>query len=586
MTSEDIRKSFLNFFEKNGHTIVPSSSLIPDDPSVLLTTAGMQQFKKYFTGELDAQVDFKSQNTTSSQKCFRTSDIDEVGDKTHLTFFEMLGNFSFGGYFKREAIKYAYEFITEKLGIEPARIRVTVFAGDSATADGGVGVPYDKESYDIWHKEIGLSADKISKHNRQENFWGPTGNEGPCGPTTEIYVDNVEIWNIVFNEYYCKPDKSLEKLKMPGVDTGMGLERLVVMMQGVDNVFETDIFHPIMSKIFELRPGLDARVARILSDHLRSSIFLIGDGVRPSNKEAGYILRRLLRRVLAYQVTYDIHADLFPSVAKIVADKFGTFYPEVKKIDEILEVLEMERQKFQTAITTGLSKLKKYENVTGQDAFYLYETFGLPFEIVKELAPAEAVKNLSRQDFDEEFKKHQELSRAGAEKKFGGHGLILDTGELKAHDEEELGKVLRLHTATHLLQAALRKVLGDEVKQRGSDITAERTRFDYSFTRKPTPEELKQVEDIINEVVGKDLPVGFIEMSKEEAEKTGALYFFKERYPEKVKVYYVGHSLDEAFSKEFCGGPHVERTSIIGNFKIAKEESIGAGVRRIRGMVS
>lgn len=582
MTSEEIRKSFLAFFKEKGHAVVPSSSLLPDDPSVLLTTAGMQQFKKYFTQELDAKKDFGSLSATSVQKCFRTSDIEEVGDKTHLTFFEMLGNFSFGGYFKKEAIHWAYEYLTKILGINTERITVTVFAGDK-------DVPYDSESFEIWHKEIGLPVSKISKHDRKDNFWGPTGDEGPCGPTTEIYVDGVEVWNLVFNEYYCregqegKEGKKLEKLKVPGVDTGMGFERLVAMMQGVEDVFQTDIFEPIIRKINEIAPHLKDREVRVFADHLRASVFLIADGVRPSNKEAGYILRRLLRRVLAYQTLYDVHGDLLEIVWGTVKEKFGKFYPEIND-PRILEVMEAEKDKFEQAIATGVKEVKKHPSIGPKEAFYLYETFGLPFELIKELAP-EASKNLNRKEFDEEFKKHQEVSRAGAEKKFGGHGLLLDTGELKAKDEEELKKVTRLHTATHLMQAALRKVLGPEVQQRGSDITAERTRFDFAFPRKLTAEEIKKVEDLVNEVIQKDLPMQFKEMPKEEAEKTGALYFFKEKYPERVRVYYAGHSLKDAFSKEFCGGPHVTYTLTIGKFKIFKEEAVGAGVRRIRATV-
>jgi alanyl-tRNA synthetase len=576
MSSEEIRKSFLDFFKKNKHAVVSSSSLLPDDPSVLLTTAGMQQFKRYFTQELDAKKYFGGLNTASVQKCFRTSDIDEVGDKTHLTFFEMLGNFSFGGYFKKEAIHWAYEYLTNILNISPKRITVTIFAGDK-------DVPYDKESFDIWHKEIGLGELKISKRGRSDNFWGPTGDEGPCGPTTEIYVDGVEVWNLVFNEYYCRKGKPLEKLKVPGVDTGMGFERLVAMMQGVEDVFQTDIFEPLIKKINETAPHLKDREVRVFADHLRASIFLIADGVRPSNKEAGYILRRLLRRTLAYQTIYDVHGDLMAAAWGEIKEKFGKFYPEIED-PRILEVMEAERDKFQKAIANGVNELKSYKVIEAKDAFYLYETFGLPPELLKELAP-QARLNFSRSDFDKEFKKHQEVSRAGAEKKFGGHGLLLNTGELKAKDEEELKKVTRLHTATHLMQAALRKVLGPEVKQMGSDITAERTRFDFTFSRKLTSEEIKKVEDLVNKVIEEDLPVQFKEMPKEEAEKTGALYFFKEKYPEKVKVYYAGHSLKDAFSKEFCGGPHVSNTLVIGEFKILKEEAVGAGIRRIRASV-
>lgn len=590
MQSDEIRQQFLNFFKKNGHAVVPSSSLIPDDPSVLLTTAGMQQFKKYFTGELDAQKTFGAKSTASVQKCFRTSDIDEVGDESHLTFFEMLGNFSFaspsvasgegrGGYFsseggsasggKKEAIRYAYDFVVKEMKLKIDY--VTVFAGEA-------DVPADTESEKIW-KSLDASI-VVRKAGRADNFWGPTGNEGPCGPTTEIYVNGVEIWNIVFNQYYQHSDKRLEPLKTPGIDTGMGLERLAMVAQKKDNIFETDLFAPLM----EILPlEMEIKAKRVIADHLRAAVFLIADGVRPSNKEAGYILRRLLRRILAYQNIYDIHADIFVEGFETVKTIFQTWYPEVKE-PRILEVMEAEKDKFEAAIVAGVGELRQHTAIDAVGSMRLYTTFGLPFELQRELAP-EATKDLKREDFDEQFKQHQEISRAGAEKKFGGHGLLLDTGELKAKDETELKKVTRLHTATHMLQTALRKVLGPEVKQMGSDITAERTRFDFTFVRKLTPAEIKQVEEIINVAINQDLPVGFIEMPKPEAEKTGALFFFKQKYPERVKVYYIGHSIPEAFSKEFCGGPHVTHTLEIGKFRIAKEEAVGAGVRRIRGVV-
>ncbi len=569
MTSEEIRKKFLEFFKSKDHAIVPSSSLVPDDPSVLLTTAGMQQFKKYFTSELAAIQDFHTLNAASVQKCFRTSDIEEVGDERHDTFFEMLGNFSFGGYFKEGAIRYAYEFVTQEMDLKIDY--VTVFAGEK-------GVPEDKESEKIWRS---LDPDiTVKKFGRADNFWGPTGNEGPCGPTTEIYVNGIEIWNVVFNQYYQKSDGTLEPLKTPGIDTGMGLERLAMVVQKKDNIFETDLFAPLM----EILPlELEPKAKRILADHLRASVFLIADGVRPSNKEAGYILRRLLRRIIAYQTIYDIHKDLLVEGWEAVKNIFGARYPEVKD-PRVLEVMESERDKFELAIAKGLKEIKKHDIIDAKAAFTLFESFGLPFELIKELAP-EASKDLDRKEFDEYFRKHQELSRAGAEKKFGGHGLLLDTGELKAKDEEELKKVTRLHTATHLMQAALRKVLGPEVQQRGSDITAERTRFDFAFPRKLTPEEVKKVENLVNEVVQKDLPMQFVPMAKADAEKTGALYFFKQKYPDQVKVYYAGHSLDDAFSKEFCGGPHVTHTLEVGKFKILKEEAVSAGVRRIRATV-
>jgi len=570
---------------------MPSSSLIPDDPSVLLTTAGMQQFKRYFTGELSAVKDFGSQRTVSIQKCFRTSDIDEVGDEMHLTFFEMLGHFSFGDYFKQETITWTFELLTNIFGIAPERIRATVFGGDKS-------VPFDEESFQSWGKL--LPKERVGKGPRQDNFWGPAGAEGPCGACNEVYVDGVEIATLVFMEYYCHQDQIFTQLARKGVDVGWGFERLLAKLQGTDNVFEIDLLHPLISKIRELAPQLDERAVRILTDHLRGAIFLVGDGLLPSNKEAGYILRRLLRRILAYSVKYDIHADLFPEAVEIIKEKFGKIYPELNNSKMILEVLEEEKQKFQGAISRGIQEIEKLwqvdkkgikpirpiHEITGKDAFHLYETFGLPFELIKELAPPALTQNLKKEDFDREFEKHREISRAGAQKKFGGHGLILDTGELKAGDEEELKKVTRLHTATHLLHQALRDVLGEEVAQRGSDINTERTRFDFVFPRKLTPEEIEKVEDLVNRQIKQDLPVKFIEMSKEQALKTGALYFYKGKYPEKVKVYFIGDSIESAYNKEFCGGPHVSRTGEIGTFKILKEEASSAGIRRIRAAIN
>ncbi len=599
MNSEELRKSFLDFFKSKGHTIVLSSSLIPDDPSVLLTTAGMQQFKKYYTGELDAMSDFQSQRTASAQKSFRTSDIEEVGDKTHLTFFEMLGNFSFGpvgsdkpddlgtdGYFKRSSIHWAYEYITKVLNIGLDRIYVTVFEGNDE-------VPFDEESYKIWHEEIKMPKEKIVMGNRADNFWGPTGDSGPCGPTTEIYVDGVEVWNVVFNEYFQEKGGKLRKVENPGVDTGMGFERLLSVLQAKESVFETDVFRDLVSKIKELAPSLENKenIVRIFADHLRGSIFLIADGIRPSNKEAGYVLRRLIRRLLAYEVKYDIHSNFFPEAIKIIKNKFVEVYPELNNDKIILDVLEDERTKYQEAISLGAKEIERLnvlgEKITGAIAFNLYQTFSISPEITLELAKNVDKDNFQK-EFDQESKKHQEISRAGVEKKFGGHGLVLDTGELKAGSEEEMKKVIRLHTVTHLLHQALRDVLGDGVEQRGSDINPERARFDFLFNRKLTADELKKVEEIVNEKINQELPVRFKEMPKEDAEKTGARKFFKGNYPPTVKVYYIGSEDDilGAYSKEFCGGPHVENTSEIGKFKIIKEEASSAGVRRIRAAIS
>jgi alanyl-tRNA synthetase len=579
-----VRKKFFDFFKSKNHTVVPSSSLIPADPSVLLTTAGMQQFKPYYTGELNALSDFGSKNTASIQKCFRTSDIDEVGDETHLTFFEMLGNFSFGGYFKKEAINYAYEFLTKELNLNIDY--VTIFDPQKVDEnDWRKSVSFDEESFKIW-KEIGLSENKIHLEG-VDNFWGPTGNEGPCGPTTEIYIKNkngksVEIWNVVFNEYFCDKNKNLTKLQTAGVDTGMGMERLMMIVLGVSNIFETDLFYPI----FESLPqNLPQKIQRIIADHIRASVFLISDGVRPSNKETGYVLRRILRRIFVYEKIYNLEKNIFENLINKVFEIYKEIYHELKQNkDLIFEEFNKEKEKFLNSLNKGLKELEKINEIDAKSAFYLYETFGLPYEIIKELGDKKAL-NLNYKDFEKELEKHKDISRRGQQKKFGGHGLILNTGELKALDQKELQKVIRLHTATHLLHKALREVLGEKVKQAGSDITAERTRFDFTFDRKLTDEEIKKVEDLVNQKIKQALPVNFVEMKKEEAQKTGALSFFKQKYPDIVKVYYVGDSLENAWSKEFCGGPHVKNTSEIGEFKIKKEEGVGAGIRRIRAIV-
>lgn len=582
MTSQEIRTKFLEFFKERGHAVVPSSSLIPDDPSVLLTTAGMQQFKKYYTGEADAMKDFGSQTTASIQKSFRTSDIDEVGDESHLTFFEMLGNFSFGGSTKKDAILYAYEFITKILALPISY--VTVFEGSH-------GVAKDEESKRIWN-ELGITD--VREESIHDVFWGPTGTSGPCGPTTEIYCKSkegkdIEIWNLVFNEFFYPgsreelieqtPGKELQKLPQAGLDTGMGFERLVMISQNTQTLYETDLFAPLMAL---LPDSLDVRTRRILADHGRAVCFLISDGVQPSNKERGYILRRLMRRIIAHEYLAEGALNmqvLFETVVK----HYGEWYKELNK-DLIIAEWNKEKEKFLKSLSKGLKELGKLTSVDAGVAFKLYESYGLPYEIIKELG-GEKTDALQRREFEEEFKRHQEISRAGLEKKFGGHGLLMDTGELKAANQEELAIVTRLHTATHILHHALRAVLGETVHQAGSDITVERTRFDFTFGRKLTEDEISRIEEIANDIVKKDLPVSYKELRKEEAEKTGALFFFKQKYPDTVKVYYIGHSLEDAVSKEFCGGPHVTHTGEIGTIKIAKEEACSAGVRRIRATV-
>lgn len=598
MQSSEIRKRFLEFFKERGHVIVPSSSLIPSDPSVLLTTAGMQQFKPYYTGEADPVKDFGAKNTASIQKIFRTSDIDEVGDETHLTFFEMLGNFSFGGYGKKEAILYAHEFITKELGLEIDY--VTVFEGDSSTSSGQV-IPADEESVEIW--KTYLPEEKIKKAGREDNFWGPTGAEGPCGPTTEIYIDDVEIWNIVFNEYYCASDGTMRKLPQLGVDTGMGFERLAMALQKKQNIFETDLFTPIVQKM----GSIPLRSQRIIADHLRSAVFLIADGVIPSNKDRGYVLRRLIHRATLHLSKFqslELIEDRTPfpefltplSLAGLIIDEYAKIeeYASLREKKEgILDVLKAEQEKFGKKIRTGEEKLNKLIHLhredhtyrlKGEEIFYLVATDGLPLEWIKDKAKLYDLE-LDVGGFEQEMEKHQETSRAGIEKKFGGHGLLLNTGELKAADEKEVKMVTRLHSATHLLQAALRKVLGKEVEQCGSDITASRLRFDFSFGRALTKEECAEVEKLVQDVIRRNYTVTIKKMSFADAIQSGALYMKDRAYLPEVNVYqFADQKTGEVFSSEVCGGPHVSRTGDIGAFRIMKQEAVGAGVRRIRAV--
>jgi len=556
MTGDEIRQRFLGFFEKHGHAVVKSSSLLPGDPSVLLTTAGMQQFKPYYTGEADPQKDFGSKNTCSVQKSFRTSDIEEVGDERHLTFFEMLGNFSFGGYGKEEAIKLAHEFITNEMNL-PIDY-VTIFKGSGE-------VPKDEESKKIWEN---LGVKDVREEGMDDVFWGPTGSAGPCGPTTEIYCKNgageaIEVWNLVFNQFYFpgtreellagNSGKKLELLKQFGVDTGMGLERLAMIAQKTSNIFETDLFKPLI----DLLPAdLPVEKKGLVADHARACTFLIADGVRPDNKGAGYILRRLLRRALA-----QIKATEFELLVDMVIKKYQAQYPELNSA--VFEVVKVESEQFSLTLEQGLKELKKLKTIDVPAAFHLYQTYGLPFDVIKDYAP-----DLDQKAFEAEFKKHQEVSRQGLEKKFAG-GLA---------DHEPA--TIKLHTAHHLLLAALQQVLGKSVKQRGSNITGERLRIDFSFDRKLTPEELVEVEKIVNEKIKEDLPVENKKMPKVEAEKLGAQMEFGQKYGETVSVYIMGE-----FSKEFCGGPHVAHTSELGKFKIKKEEAVAAGIRRIKAVL-
>jgi len=543
MNSKEIRAKFLKFFEGRGHAIVPSSSLIPEnDPSVLFTTAGMQQFKPYYLGNPSPL----GNNVVSVQKCVRTSDIDEVGDDTHLTFFEMLGNFSFAasveasseggaGYGKKEAIQYAHDFITKELGLTIDY--VSVFKDDES------GILEDKESRDIW-QAIDKNL-KIKSHKREDNFWGPTGDEGPCGPTTEIYVNGVEIWNIVFNEYYKEKDGTYRPLETKGIDTGMGLERLLVAVESKSNVYETDLFH-----------GEKTREERIVADHVKASLFMISDGVKPSNTGTGYVLRRLIRRAVRFS-----KQSLTQEVEKV-----KKIYKGVYILDDKGEI-KKEEEKFRLTLEKGLKEFEK-----GADPFILFTTYGFPIELTLELAKEKRIE-IDIEDFNNKMKAHQDESRKGAEHKFKG-GLA-DTDP----------KTVRLHTAHHLLLASLQKVLGKGVKQRGSNITQERLRLDFAFDRKLTDEEKKKIEELVNQKIKEGLDVIKKEMPKTEAEQLGAEMEFGGKYGETVIIYMINDKNGKLFSAEFCGGPHVSNTSELGHFKIQKEEAVASGIRRIKAVL-
>lgn len=586
MNSEQIRERFLNFFEKRGHAIIPSAPLVPEnDPSVLFNTAGMQPLVPYLLGERHP----KGNRLVDVQKCVRTNDIEEVGDNRHLTFFEMLGNWSLGDYFKEEAINWSFELLTSKeegFGLDPNRLYVTCFEGD-------LNAPRDEESAEIWRKVFeknGIKGNRIFFLPAKNNWWSP-GDNGPCGPDTEMFYDIsgennkgltheefvalddkgevIEIWNDVFMEYEKRDGKIIGKLKNKNVDTGSGLERVTAVVQGVSTVFETDLFKPILDKIDELSDSSELSSKRIVADHIRTSVFMIADGVIPSNTEQGYILRRLLRRAVRHADKLGMkHGSLF-WLAETVVEKYKNVYSNLEeKKEEIKKEIDKEEQNFRKTLVQGMKEFEK-----GVDAFTLFTSYGFPLELTLELAKEKGVE-VDVKKFEEEMKKHQDLSRAGAEKKFkGGLG---DTSE----------KSLQYHTATHLLHKALRMVLGDTVMQKGSNITPERLRFDFTYGAKMTDEQKKKVEEIVNEQIQKALPVEVVSLPKEEAEKTGALHFFGDKYGDVVTVYYIGENLENAFSKEFCGGPHVKNTSDLkGIFKIQKEEAVSAGVRRIKAVL-
>ncbi len=596
MQSKEIRQRFLDFFEKRGHSIIPSASLVPEnDPSVLFNTAGMQPLVPYLLGEKHPA----GTRIADAQKCVRTTDIEEVGDNTHLTFFEMLGNWSLGDYFKEDAIKWSYVFLTNKeegLRLDPKRLYVTVFEGNE-------DAPRDEESYKIW-KEIfekaGLDPEKrIFFMDAKNNWWSP-GDNGPCGPDSEMFYDVtgeltegmtkeefikaddeqkiVEVWNDVFMEYEKKDGKVIGKLEQKNVDTGAGLERLTTMIQGKDNVFETDLFEEIILKINLLitvdstvfSPEKIRKAERIIADHIRASVFMVSDGVLPSNTDAGYILRRIIRRAVRHSNTLGIREGGISELIDVVIGQYGDIYKNVKNNSEqIKSEIKKEEGKFRKTLNVGLKHFEKIsgEGVSGKDAFVLFSSYGFPFEMTLELAKEKGIK-VDVKEFEEEMKKHQELSRTSSAGKFKG-GL--------GGDDENSTK---LHTATHLLHQALREVLGDHVAQKGSNITPERLRFDFSHSEKMTDEEKQKVEEIVNQKIQENLDIKMEEMSPEEAKEQGALGVFSDKYGDKIKVYSVGD-----FSKEICGGPHIENTKELGEFKIKKESASSAGVRRIKAVL-
>lgn len=542
MNSSEIREKFLKFFENRDHKIVPSSSLTPDDPSVLFTTAGMQQFKPYYTSPESAIKDFGSKNVVTIQKCVRTGDIDEVGDNTHLTFFEMLGNFSFGGYGRKEAIEYAHEFITKEMSLDISY--VTVYEGSE-------NVPEDLESTKYW-KELGI--EDIRKEGT-DVFWGPTGDLGPCGPTTEIYCKNasgedVEIWNIVFNEYICdgsrdqldKGEAKLTKLPVLGVDTGMGLERLVMTVQKKESVYDTDLFNKEESK-----------EERVISDHVRSALLMVSDGVTPSNTGAGYVLRRIIRRASRFS------KELLNKRIEEIKNKYKDIYNFNNE-----SVIKEEENNFKKTLEKGLKEFEK-----GIDPFVLFTTYGFPIELTQELAKEKGVE-IDIEDFNKKLKAHIMLSQTSSAGMFKG-GLSNNSD-----------KTLKLHTAHHLLLAGLQAVVDPSIKQRGSNITEERLRIDFLCDHKLTDEEKKKTEDWVNDKIQKELNMVQKEIPIKEAEKIGAQMEFGKKYPEIVSIYFIEDKEGNSYSKEFCGGPHVENTKELGHFKIKKEESVAAGIRRIK----
>lgn len=607
---KELRAKFLEFFKSKGHTVIPGASLIPEhDPTALFTTAGMHPLVPFLLGEKHPA----GRRLVNFQKCLRTGDIDEVGNDWHLTFFEMLGNWSLGDYFKREAIEWSWEFLTSAkwLNTDPQRIFVSVFEGDT-------DAPRDEEAIRIWQeqfKKAGIEPIIWSKDNtetpariypfpKSENWWGPVGETGPCGPDTEMFYDTgrpkcssscnpscgcgkyTEIWNDVFMQYNKTAEGKYEELKQKNIDTGMGLERMVAVLNGFSSVYETEVFAPLIEEIIDLanvpeRQGdefyqSNKKPIRIIADHLKAAVFILGDpaGAVPSNLGQGYVLRRLIRRTIRYvrMIGVEIKKDITAPLAEAVVGLYQDIYPELlKNKQKILDELRLEENRFERTLELGLkefNRMIKDSQISGKEAFILFSTYGFPIEMTRELAMEKGMV-IDEQAFREEFKKHQELSRTASAGMFKG-GLAGASEQTK-----------KLHTATHLLQVALRQVLGEHIYQKGSNITPERLRFDFSHPQKLSESEIKQVSELVNEKIRAGLPVYFEEMTVDEAKKIGAIGVFEQKYGEKVKVYFIGKP-GNYFSIEICGGPHVENTSKLGHFVITKEEASSAGVRRVK----
>jgi alanyl-tRNA synthetase len=588
MQANELRKMYLKYFKERGHSVIASASLFPvDDPTVLFTSAGMQPLVPYLLGQPHPE----GKRLTNVQKCIRTTDIEGVGDTTHLTFFEMLGNWSLGDYWKKEAITWSYELLTSKkyLGFDAEKLSVTIFAGDDDS-------PRDDEAAEAW-RGVGIPDERIYFLSKEDNWW-IVGNTGPCGPCTEMFIEVdeipkcgpncrpgcdcghfVEVWNDVFLQFDRKEDGTYQPLDMNSIDTGMGVERTLAMIQGVPTVFDTEIFIPLINHIKELANKQeftedDERLIRIIVDHVRSAVMIMADDrkIGPSNVEQGYIIRRLLRKAIHSADRLGIGKGFMNSLADIVIDMFKDIYKEVQRNREfVLESLTAEEAKFRKTLRKAVRRFEKiYDEkgtITGEDAFLLFTSFGLPLEMTRELAEEKGIE-IDVNEFKKQFEEHQEKSRTATQGKF--------KGGLADHSE----KIVKLHTATHLLQEALRRVLGDEVTQNGSNITEERLRFDFTFSRKLTPEEIEDVEKMVNDIISQNLEVTQEFLPYDEAIKRGALAFFKENYGEIVSVYSVGD-----FSMELCGGPHVKRTGTLGKFKIKKQKKIGAGIVRIRAIV-